>query len=70
MSFANNLFLLMRQEGVTNYRLSKDLGVCQTTIANWKNGKMPQLAHLKKVADYFNVTMDELVDSQDATRKS
>lgn len=65
MSFSQGLKEAMEKKGVTAYRLSKDLGVHQTTISNWLNGKStPKAQMLEKIADYFAVTADQLLFSQ------
>jgi lambda repressor-like predicted transcriptional regulator len=61
LPFRENLIAKMNEKAITNYRLSKDLGVHATTVQNWKDGRQPLLKHVKLVADYFGVTMDEIV---------
>lgn len=65
MSFSQGLKEAMEKKGVTAYRLSKDLGVHQTTISNWLSGKStPKAQMLEKIADYFAVTVDQLLFNQ------
>lgn len=61
MSFSENLGVLMEKRGISSCKLARDLGVHATTIANWKVGKSPTAQHLIHVADYFNVSIDELL---------
>ena len=61
MSFAENRTRVQSERGVTNYRIAKEIGVSQASIANWKNGTMPHPRNVKRLADYFNVTVDELL---------
>ena len=61
MSFAENLTRVQAERGVTNYRIAKEIDVSQASIANWKNGTMPHPRNVKRLADYFNVTVDELL---------
>lgn len=60
MSFRENLVSKMEESKITNYRLSKDIHVHATTIRNWKEGINPILEHIKRVADYFGTTIDEM----------
>lgn len=60
MGFPENLARLQKQRFETNYRLAKDIGVHQTSIANWKKGIKPHPKHLKLIADHFGVTVEEL----------
>ncbi|GEM_PF-1572868 len=43
----------------------KEIGVSSTTITKWKNGAVPSGDVLIKVADYFNVSTDYLLDRTD-----
>jgi transcriptional regulator with XRE-family HTH domain len=53
---------LLQSNNVTPYKLSKDIGVSQTTFSNWKNGRsVPKQDKLRKIADYFGVTIDYLM---------
>ena len=61
MSFAENLTRIQAERGVTNYRIAKEIDVSQASISNWKNGTMPHPRNVKRLADYFNVTVDELL---------
>lgn len=45
----------MQKKGITAYRLSKETGIDECTIATWKNGRNnPSLESIKKLAKYFN----------------
>ena len=61
MGFTKNLCKLIEKEDISSYKLAKGIGVRITTITNWKNGTEPSIENLKLVADYFNVTVDELL---------
>ena len=61
LSFSKALSDLMADRHITNYRLAKDIGVHQSTVKNWLDGKKPSLMHAYKICDYFGVSMDELV---------
>ena len=63
MSFAKNLAKLQEERGETNYRLAKEIGVKQTSIANWKQGKTkPLMVYAERLAEHFGVTVDELLE--------
>ena len=61
MSFSENLVKLQKERGITNYRLSKEVGVHCTTVQNWRDGKRPLLEHAHAVATYFGKTVDEMI---------
>ena len=59
-----NFARLLREHRVTPYRVHKETGVAQSTLSDWKNGKsVPSVENLKKIADYFGVTIDFLADA-------
>ena len=60
---------LMYEHGYTNYRLAKEVGCSQTTIANWLKGSTaPQSMMYDKLADVFHVTVDYLKGATDIKR--
>lgn len=57
---------LLQKLNVTPYKISKETGVTQTTLSNWKNGKStPSTANMQKIADYFNVSIDYLMTGEE-----
>ena len=54
---------LLEKNNVTNYRVSKETGITQTTLSNWKTGKItPKTSTLKKIANYFGVSVSYFTD--------
>lgn len=50
---------LCENANVTPYRVAKDCGFSNVTLSDWKNGKSrPKLDKLKKIAEYFGVSVD------------
>lgn len=57
---------LLQEKGITPYRVSKETGVTQTTLSDWKTGRAtPKTATLQKIADYFNVSLDWLTGNSE-----
>lgn len=53
---------LLTKKGITCYRVSKDTGISQSTLSEWKNGRSkPKADKLKILADYFGVTVDYFI---------
>lgn len=51
----------LKEAGVGAPTLAKKTGISRQTIANWLEGQKPQnLEQVKKVADHFGMTIDEL----------
>ncbi len=61
MDFSQILSGLMKENQVSAYRLAKTIGVHQTTIKNWLDGKRPCFEHLHQVAGFFHVSTDVLL---------
>ena len=56
---------LLQQNKITSYRVHKDTGISQTTLSDWKNGKItPKADKLQIIADYFGVTIDYLMGNE------
>lgn len=52
----NKFVELLKGKGVTVYQVSKDTGISNSTLSDWKAGRSePKLDKLKKLADYFGV---------------
>ncbi len=63
--FAQNLKHLREQMGMRQNELAEILGVSQPTVGNWEAGRRePELIMLARIAECFNVTLDELVLGQ------
>lgn len=56
---------LLKQYGVTAYRVGKETGIPPSTFSDWKKGKSkPKNEKLKKIADYFGVSVEYLMTGQ------
>ena len=66
-TFANKLGSLLKKnpktgEPATEKELGKAIGKSQQAINQWANGtNAPKIEHLKPMADFFGITIDELV---------
>ncbi len=61
MKLAENLKALLKKHDITVAHLSRQTNVPMQTIHNWLMGHSPQnLIYLKKVAEYFGVSLEEL----------
>lgn len=60
MSIANNIRALCRERGISIRQLESTLGLGNGIIASWET-KVPTVTRLKIVADYFGVTVDDLL---------
>lgn len=61
---------LLQKYGVTAYKVSKETGVTQTSLSNWKSGRnTPSTKTLQRIADYFGVTVDYLMTGKKEPEK-
>lgn len=68
MAFAQRLSELLKKGNMTAYRLSKTLGVHQTTVKNWLEGNStPRTEYIEKIAEHFGVSIDYLMGNSDAS---
>lgn len=56
----DNVRRLCDQRDISIWALEKAIGVGNGTIGKWDTGS-PRVETIKKVADYFGVTVDELL---------
>lgn len=44
--------------------VSEELGFNRSAVTAWKNGALPRVASRKKIADYFGITVEELMGTK------
>ena len=53
----------------TNYQVSKDTGISQVTLSEWKSGKsVPNVTKRAILARYFKVSIEELMDDKELAK--
>ncbi len=58
-----NLKTIREKKNITQVRLGIEIGVAQETISAYENGKaVPGVEILSRLADFFNVSTDYLLD--------
>ena len=59
----NKIEKAMREKGVSSYQVSKDTGIAQSSLSDWKTGRSnPKLDELKILADYFDVPIEYFLE--------
>ncbi|MBR1707607.1 MAG: helix-turn-helix transcriptional regulator [Clostridia bacterium] len=65
-----NLKLLRKEFGISQQRLADAIGVSQPSINKYENHNIePEIEILKRLADYFNTSIDYIVGHTDVKRK-
>lgn len=61
MVLASNLRAILKRHDLTLSALSREVKIPVATLSGWVNGQSPRgLGQVKKLADYFGLTIDEL----------
>lgn len=61
---------LLQKYGVSAHKVAKATGVTQSTLSDWKRGRStPKSENMKKLADYFGVSIDYLMTGKEETEK-
>lgn len=55
---------LLLKTNKTSYRVSKDTGITQSLLSDWKSGRIKMLGadKLKTLADYFGVSIEYFLE--------
>lgn len=65
------LFDLTQERGVNPSQVTKDVGLSNSAFTDWKKGKAnPNVDALVKLASYFGVSLDYLINGQEYAGKT
>ena len=65
MEFHEKLQELRKRKGLTQEELAEAIYVSRTAISKWESGRgYPSIDSLKEIANYFSVSIDELLSSE------
>ena len=60
-----NFSTLLEKTNKTAYRVSKDTGIAQSVLSDWKRGiSNPKVDKLKKLSDYFGVPLEYFLEEE------
>lgn len=66
IKFAENLKYYMKRDGKRQKDISNDVGIASSLVSEWVKGKKyPRIENMKKLADYFSITISDLVDDKE-----
>ncbi len=65
MEFSEKLKELRNKKCISQARLASDIHISRSAVAKWENGLgLPNDESLKMLADYFGITIDELIPNK------
>lgn len=59
--FLDNLMRLCGEQGISPTELTAKINISASNVTRWKEGTVPQKRTIKKIADYFKVTVESLL---------
>lgn len=69
MEFGKRLQMLRKQKGLTQDELAQSLFVSRTAVSKWESGRgYPNIDSLKAIAEFFSVTIDELLSTEETDK--
>lgn len=68
--FYKKFIELCNSRGVTPSYVGLQVGVSKSAVSGWKNGSSPRDTQLKKIADYFGVSVSYFSEEDQETEKS
>ena len=65
MEFSERLKELRSEKGISQAKLAADIHISRSAVAKWENGLgLPSDESLCLLADYFGITIDELIPNK------
>lgn len=65
MNFGDKLAMLIEENNLTQKKLAAQLNIAPSTLSSYvQNAREPDFKMLKRIANYFNVSADYLLDIQ------
>ncbi|MCI9449250.1 MAG: helix-turn-helix transcriptional regulator [Clostridiales bacterium] len=67
--FWNNFIKLCNEHKKKPNPVAKELGISSGSVTGWKNGAYPRDTSIKKIADYFGVSVEHLTEKSNDKEK-
>ena len=65
--FWENFLELCKKNNITPNGLAKKLSISSGAVTAWKNGRVPKWQTLSLLAEYFGISVEELISEQKET---
>ena len=64
------LKIIRKQKNLNQLKVALDLNISREALSHYENGKRsPDVEMLRKLSDYFNVSIDFLINGKDFERR-
>ena len=71
IKYSKNLYALRKSKSLSQAQLAEALNYTHKAVSKWENKEtMPDIVTLSSIAEYFDITVDDLINSHDAVKKS
>ncbi len=61
---------LLKERGITAYKVAKETGISTATLTDWKKGRStPKTDKMQKIADYLGVPLSRLLGQEEPARE-
>jgi len=61
MKFKENLKILINRRNLSQTKFANAIGKSSSNVSSWTKGVVPSIEIIKEIADFFKVSIDELV---------
>ena len=69
IKLSENIVVFRKAKGITQEQLANHLGVTNQSVSKWESGRCyPDIELLPELAHYFEISVDELLGSETATK--
>lgn len=58
---------LCEERKISRYKAVLEAGLSRSVVDRWRDGRLPTATTLSKLAEYFGVSVDYLIDTQEKT---
>ena len=62
--FYDNFSSLCEKNGISKSKVIEEIGLSTGNLPKWRKGGIPKAEILTKIADYFNISIDELLGNE------
>lgn len=70
MTFAENLKMLRKQDGMSQEQLAEKIGVSRQAVTKWETGAgIPDIENIMAISTLFDISIDDLLSNESGSKK-